>query len=205
MILESRDTISYALAAYSDFMASLDPARHKQEKALFVQLSFTKIYTYLRVRLLHHNLSSPLHRRQPVPLHHQNPHFPDHSRAEFSFSKKTTFKQSWPVTRCRWLQRRLRWGRPHRVNIALEPESGRESPNCYGHTNTHAHFSWRHCARAWWCECELVVEEWWKFSISKWRPRQWKSWNAIFVVGFWSGAEFWKDFEDGCARFRGVP
>lgn len=102
MILESRDTISYALAAYSDFMASLDPARHKQEKALFVQLSFTKIYTYLRVRLLHHNLSSPLHRRrQPVSLHHhhQNPHFPDHSRAEFSFSKKkTTFKQSWPVT-----------------------------------------------------------------------------------------------------------
>lgn len=71
MILESRDTISYALAAYSDFMASLDPARHKQEKALFVQLSFTKIYTYLRVRLLHHNLSSPLHRRrQPVSLHH---------------------------------------------------------------------------------------------------------------------------------------
>lgn len=68
MILESRDTISYALAAYSDFMASLDPARHKQEKALFVQLSFTKIYTYLRVRLLHHNLSSPLHRRQPVSL-----------------------------------------------------------------------------------------------------------------------------------------
>lgn len=95
MILESRDTISYALAAYSDFMASLDHARHKQEKALFVQLSFTKIYTYLRVRLLHHNLSSPLHRRrQPVPLHHhhQNPHFPDHSRAEFSFSKKNNFQ-----------------------------------------------------------------------------------------------------------------
>lgn len=164
MILESRDTISYALAAYSDFMASLDPARHKQEKALFVQLSFTKIYTYLRVRLLHHNLSSPLHRRrQPVSLyhHHQNPHFPDHSRAEFSFSKKTTFKQSWPVTRCRWLPATFKVGKTPPRKYCTRTRIGKgKSELLLPHQYTLTHFSWRHCAhKRCECECELVVAE----------------------------------------------
>lgn len=130
MILESRDTISYALAAYSDFMASLDRTSQTRKSSLCTTQFYKNIHTYLRVRLLHHNLSSPLHRRATrLSLHH---------RPKSAFSRpfegiflqqknKTTFKQSWPVTvQWRLQRRRPRWGRPHRVNIALEPESNRE-------------------------------------------------------------------------------
>lgn len=73
MILESRDTISYALAAYSDFMASLDRTSQTRKSSLCTTQFYKNIHTYLRVRLLHHNLSSPLHRRATRLSLHRRP------------------------------------------------------------------------------------------------------------------------------------
>lgn len=146
MILESRTFSPPALAAYSDFMASLDRATQTRKSSLCT----TQFYKNIHISL--GSITSSQFVLTPRPPRHKSAvslstiprtTFPDHSRAEFSnFQTKLAAVVSTgdDDDDCK----RQRWGRPHRrVNIAplSEPESGRESPKLL---HQYTHFSHYH-------------------------------------------------------------
>lgn len=149
MILESRDTISYALAAYSDFMASLDRTSQTRKSSLCTTQFYKNIHTYLRVRLFHHNLSSPLHRRETRLSLHQRPeirifqtirgrNFPSAKKKNNFQTKLASHRAVVTATTTTEVGKTP----PRKYCTRTRIESGRESPNysCC-RTNTHSHFS----------------------------------------------------------------
>lgn len=149
MILESRDTISYALAAYSDFMASLDRTSQTRKSSLCTTQFYKNIHTYLRVRLLHHNLSSPLHRRETrLSLSLSAPKSAFSRPFEggiFLQQKKNNFQTKLASHRAvvtATTTTEVGKTPPRKYCTRTRIKSGRESPNysCC-RTNTHSHFS----------------------------------------------------------------